>query len=304
MSQQSKASTRLGLLQPKLEAGDRAPMMVDNLERHIAEAAKLGIDLLVCPELYPGPVTWHTRYDVVERIQRAAQRHGVDVVMGTTEKADVDDEQAYHIVCVVISRHGEIIGRYYRHRPDSDYYYGLYALGPHWQFTYVAYDYGEDELPVFDMGDYKLGIAICSEIFVPKIASELADNGAELIVNPTGILIDDLGFTENWHTMVRQAAISKNAYSGTTMGLMDGALREAHVKTGLKPVDPATGLNRGHAMIASPEYILGTMTGPGILTANLDFDYIRGMRSSPEFPNGIHSLPPPYASLPGLHNLS
>jgi hypothetical protein len=44
------------------------------------------------------------------------------------------------------------------------------------------------------------------------------------------------------------------------------------------------------------------MRGPGILTADLDFDYIRRMRRDREFPDGL-VVPPPYTSLPGLDNL-
>ena len=271
--------------------------MLEDALGFVGQAAERGIDLLVFPETYPGPVSWRTRYEVVGPLSEAAGRHGVALVAGTTEKAD-GDERAHHITSVVIDSAGEEVGRYRRTHPRGAYYRGLYAAGPFWQFDYVE----ADELPVFDLGWGRLGVSICSEVFVPEIARTMAIKGAEICVFPTGCMIDDLGFTENWQTMVRARAIENNMFTATTMNLFDRELREAHVSSGLKDVDSATGLNGGHAMIASPEAVLGTMRGTGILSADLDLSYIRRMRSEPEFPEGV-TVPPPFVTLPGLANM-
>jgi len=285
---------RLGVVQPQGKPGDAAPEMLDDALAYVAEAAERGVDLLAFPETYPGPVSWHTRYEVLGPMCEAAGRHGVDLVVGTTEKAE-GDEHAYHIASVAIGRDGEIRGRYRRTHPGGTYYRGLYAEGPFWQFDYTP----ADELPVFEMDWGTLGISICSEVFVPEVARTLALKGAEVCLFPTGCMIDDLGFTENWQAMVRARAIENIMYTATTMNLFDEELRCSHVGEGLKPIDPATGLNSGHAMIASPEHVLGTMRGPGILTADLDLSHIRRMRTEPEFPDGV-TIPAPFASLPGL----
>lgn len=287
---------RLGMVQPRAFAGAAAPKMLDDAIAFVAEAATAGVDLLVFPETYPGPVSWHTRYDVVPALAKAAARHGVAVVAGTTEK--VGNERSFHIAAVVIDRDGSVLGRYRRTHPRGEVYQGLYSAGPFWEFDYVA----ADDLPIFDLGWGKLGVSICSEVFVPEVARALALKGAELCVFPTGSMIVDLGFRENWQTLIRARAIENNMYTATTVNLFAQDLREAHAGDGLPPVDPGTGLNSGHAMIASPEHVLATMRGPGILTADLDLDYIRRMRADAEFPEGI-VLPPPYASLPGLFNL-
>lgn len=271
--------------------------MLDGALGYIAEAGARGVDLLVFPETYPGPVAAAHRYDIIEPLRAAARRHGVAVVAGTTEKAP-GDEAAYYISAVVISAEGEVLGQYRRTHPRGEVYRGLYSAGPWWEFDYVE----ADDFPVFDLGWGKLGVSICSEVFVPEVARTLADNGAELCVFPTGTMIEDLGFTETWQTMVRARAIENIMYTATSMNLFGEELRSQHVGSGLGPIDPATGLNRGHAMICSPEHVIGTMRGPGILVAELDLDYIRRMRRDREFPDGI-VIPPPYASLPGLQNL-
>jgi predicted amidohydrolase len=293
------STMRLGMVQAHGRAGDDAPKMLDDALAHVEEGAARGVDLLVFPETNPGPVSWHTRYDVLGPMSEAAAKHGMYLVVGTTEKAD-GDERAYHIASVLIGRDGEIVGRYRRTHPGGTYYRNLYGAGPFWEFDYVP----ADDLPVFDLPWGKLGISICSEVFAPQVAHGLSRQGAELIVFPTGCLIDDLTMTENWQTLIRARAIENNIYTATCLNLFDEELRLAHVNDGfgLKPVDPATGLNSGHAMIASPEYVLGKMRGVGILTADLDLAYVRKMQAEPEFPEGV-VLPPPYITLPGIHNL-
>jgi predicted amidohydrolase len=292
------SSLRLGVVQPHSHAGADAPKMLEDALEYVAQAGRQGIDLLVFPETYPGPVSWHTRYEVVEPLRAAAAEHGVALVACTTEPIE-GQERAFHIACVVIDSDGEERGRYRRTHPRGEVYRGLYAAGPFWEFDYVA----ADELPVFEMPWGTLGVSFCSEVFVPEVARSLAERGAELCVFPTGAMIVDLGIDENWQALVRARAIENLMYTATTMNLFDQALREAHAADALPPIDPATGLNSGHAMICSPERVLGTMRGSGILSADLDLDYIRRMRAEPEFPDGI-VVPPPYATLPGLPNLA
>lgn len=288
---------RLGVVQPQAHAGHKAPAMLDGAVAYVAQAAARGVDLLVFPETYPGPVSASVRYEVLAPLQAAAAQHAVALVVGTTEKAPGADTN-YYITSSVIASTGDLLGGYRRTHPRGEVYSGLYSAGPWWEFDYVE----ANEMPVFDLGWGKLGIGICSEVFVPEVARTLALQGAELCVFPTGTLIEDLGFLESWQTMVRARAIENIMYTATSMNLFAPELRDRHVGTGLPPVDPGTGLNRGHAMICSPEHVLGTMRGEGILTADLDFEYIRRMRGEREFPEGL-VIPPPYASLPGLPNL-
>ncbi|MGI9557674.1 MAG: carbon-nitrogen hydrolase family protein [Solirubrobacterales bacterium] len=294
----SESTIRLGMVQPQGRAGEDAPKMLDEALAHVADGASQGVDLLVFPETYPGPVSWHTRYEVLGPMSEAAADHGIDLVVGTTEKAE-GDEQAYYIASVVIGRDGEIKGRYRRTHPGGTYYRGLYAVGPFWEFDYIP----ADDMPVFEMEWGTFGVSICSEVYVPQIAHAMSMNGAELVVFPTGCMIDDLELTDNWQTLIRARAIENNIYTATTMNLFDDQLRNGHIGQGdLKHVDGATGLSSGHAMVSSPEYVIGKMRGKGILIADLDLDYVRKMREEPEFPDGV-TVPAPYVTLPGTKNL-
>jgi predicted amidohydrolase len=271
--------------------------MLEEALGHIEEAGRMGVDLLVFPETYPGPTTHEVRYDAIGPISEAAAAAGVGVVAGTTEEVPGADG-TYYVSAVVIGADGHEVGRYRRTHPRSEVYAGIFGNGPFWHIDYQA----ADELPVFDMGWGVLAVSICSECFVPEVARAMALQGAEVCVFPTGVLIDDFGFTDNWRTMVRARAIENIMYTATTMNLFPDEMRQAACSGELAPSDPETGLNRGHAMIAGPEAVLATSPDHGILATDLDLARLRRMRSEPEFPEGV-VIPPPFASLPSVLDL-
>lgn len=289
---------RLGVLQPRAYAADEAPKMLEEALAYVSEAGGLGIDLLVFPETYPGPVSHDVRYEVVEPLSNAARDAGVGLVIGTTEPADGHGERSYYVTHMAIDRSGEVVGQYRRTHPRSEIYAGIFGSGPFWGVDYVA----GSEFPVFEMEWGTLGISICSEVFVPEVARRLALEGAEVCVFPTGVLIDDFGFTDNWRTMVRARAIENIMYTATTMNLFTDDMRHAASEGELVPSDPETGLNRGHAMVAGPEDVLLTWSEPGIAFTDLDLERLRRMRAEPEFPEGV-VIPPPFKSLPSVHRL-
>jgi predicted amidohydrolase len=289
---------RLGMVQPRAYAHEEAPRMLEEAIAYVEQAGREGVDLLVFPETYPGPTTHEVRYEVVEPLARAAAAHGVSVVAGTTEKVEGEGERTYWVSAVVIGADGNVAGTYRRTHPRSEVYAGIFGNGPLWGIDYKA----ADELPVFDLGWGVLGVSICSEAFVPEVARSMALQGAEVCVFPTGVLIDDFGFTDNWRTVVRARAIENIMYTGTTMNLFADDMRQAACAGELVPSDPGTGLNRGHAMIAGPEAVLAASHEPGILAADLDLARLRRMRDEPEFPDGV-VIPPPFASLPSVHRL-
>jgi predicted amidohydrolase len=298
MSPSRRDVIKLGMVQPRAYAGRDAPRMLEEALGYVEQAGREGVDLLVFPETYPGPTTHEVRYEVIEPLARAAAANGVAVVAGTTEKVPGEGERTYYVSHVVIDADGNIAGTYRRTHPRSEVYAGIFGNGPLWGIEYKA----ADELPVFDLGWGVLAVSICSEVFVPEVARAMALKGAEVCVFPTGVLIDDFGFTDNWRTVVRARAIENIMYTGTTMNLFADDMRQVACSGELVPSDPATGLNRGHAMIAGPEAVLAASHAPGILSADLDLARLRRMRSEPEFPDGV-VIPPPFASLPSVHRL-
>src|SRR5205807_8886459 len=51
----------------------------------------------------------------------------------------------------------------------------IYTGGPAWEFQWVP----GDEFPVFDTVHGKVGLAMCSEVYMPEVARALALRGAE-----------------------------------------------------------------------------------------------------------------------------
>src|SRR5262249_46278227 len=155
------------------------------------------VHLLLFPEMYPGPISYDVRYDVIGPLQEACAKHSIAVAAGTSTPIP-EEPEACHVTHIVIDENGSIKGKYHRTHPRKQVYSGLYGSGGCAKFKYTA----ADEFPVFDMGWGTIGISICSEMFVPEVARILALEGAEICLFPVGWLIDDLGWRDNWQTLV------------------------------------------------------------------------------------------------------
>jgi len=292
----SSEMIRLGVVQPRDYWDEAAPRMLQDALGYIEEAGRRRVDLLLFPEMYPGPISYDIRYEVIGPLQEACARHHVAVAAGTSTPVP-GRPQACHVTHVVIDLAGTIKGQYHRTHPRSEVYRGLYGSGGCARFEYTA----ADEFPVFDMGWGTVGISICSEMFVPEVARILALKGAEICLFPVGWTIDDLGWREIWQTLVRARAIENIMFTAACQNLFDRAMLKHYSERDI-PAGDSEGLNRGLAIIAGPEAVLGVMPNAGLLTADLDLARLRLMRRSQEFPDGL-TIPPPFGSMPGVHAL-
>lgn len=241
-------SVRLAVVQPRTRLGADEAANVKDAVRYVEDAAGRGADLVLFPETYPGPWTAAHRYEALEPLAAQARACRVWIVAGTTEPVP-GSRDGYHIVCALIGPDGAVAGRYRRTCPAGPY---IYKGGPFWDFEYTA----ADALPVFATPLATIGILVCSEVFVPELARILALKGAEIILMPAGRVVD---FNENWLTLVRARAIENLAFTATTQNLIG---------------------NPGMAMIAAPEEVLAQSTAEGILTADLDLDRLRTLRTT------------------------
>jgi predicted amidohydrolase len=284
---------RLGVVQPRDWWDHEAPRMLRDALGYIEEAGRRGVDLLLFPEMYPGPISHDVRYEVVGPLQEACARHRVAIAAGTSTPVP-GQPKACHVTHFVIDAAGHLKGQYHRTHPRSQVYRGLYGSGGCANFEYTA----ADEFPVFDMGWGVIGISICSEMFVPEVARILALKGAEICLFPVGWTIDDLGWRDIWQTLVRARAIENTMFTAACQNLFDRAMLKHYAGRDL-PAGDGDGLNRGLAIIAGPEGVLGVMPNAGLLTADLDLARVRLMRRSQEFPDGL-TIPPPFGSVPGV----
>ena len=211
--------------------------------RHIARAAEDGAAFVCLPETYPGPWRMPATFDPTAAMAEAAARHKVHVVFGTIEPIDAKAATAYNLICMAYPD-GRVV-RYRRTHPNGPW---IYTGGTSWEFQYVP----GDEFPVFDTAHGKVGLAMCSEVYVPEVVRSLALRGAELIFMPAGK--DKKTLWATWRTLIWARAIENLAVVVTTQNLFNHQ-------------------ERGLAMVAGPEEILFESTIAG------DLDR-RGLRSS------------------------
>ena len=82
--------------------------------------------------------------------------------------------------------------------------------GKWWEFQYVP----GNEFPVFDIAHGKVGLAMCSEAYMPEVTRALAMRGAELIFMPAGT--DKRKLWATWRNLIWSRAIENLAIVVTT----------------------------------------------------------------------------------------
>ena len=105
----------------------------------------------------------------------------------------------------------------------------------------------------------KVGLAMCSEVYMPEVTRALALRGAELIFMPAGVDKNRLWAT--WRTLIWARAIENLAIVVTTQNLFDHG-------------------QRGLAMVAAPEEILFESTAAGLSMVDVDLDRVRYLRAT------------------------
>jgi predicted amidohydrolase len=251
---------RVAIVQPITHRPPEDEANVAAAVNHIAAAAAEGAELVCFPETYPGPWRTPMSFDPGQAMIEAAAEHGVLVQYGTLEPVEGSDRRAFNVL-VLAGPSGEV-GTYRRTHPPGPW---IYADGDEWDFEYVE----ADELPVFEAGGAVIGLAMCSEVYVPEVSRALALKGAEIILLPAGT--DKRDLWETWRHLIWARAIENLAYVVTTQNLFD---------------EDESGL----AMAAGPETILFEAENPGRFMIDLDLDRIRGLRAGTDGPGSSEKV--------------
>jgi predicted amidohydrolase len=217
---------------------------------YIWDAADRGADLVCFPETYPGPWRMPAKYSPAAEIDAAARRFGIHVQYGTLEPlGDADPTAAFNVLRLA-GPDDAPAGNYRRTHPPGPW---IYAGGPNWDFEYVA----GDDFPVFDTEHGTVGMAMCSEVYVPEVTRALAIRGAEIILLPAGL--DKRRLWATWRNLIWSRAIENLAVVVTTQNML------SRDETGL-------------AMVATPEEVIFESTKPGMFLVEVDLDRIRELR--------------------------
>ncbi|HEY6274854.1 MAG TPA: carbon-nitrogen hydrolase family protein [Streptosporangiaceae bacterium] len=219
----------------------------------VAEAARQGADLAVCPEATQARFGSDLRA-VAEPLSggfgtglaEVARRTGVAVVAGVFEPAP--DGRVYN-TAVAYDASGARVAAYRKiHLFDS--------LGEH-ESAVVA---PGSEPVVADLAGVRTGFATCYDIRFPELARALVAGGAELIVVPTAWAAG-LFKEEHWVTLVRARAIENTAWVAAAGQVPDPASPPTRAPTGI-----------GRSMLVDPMGVVRADLGPWpqVIVAELD----------------------------------
>ena len=244
-------SIRIAVVQTRAETDD-PPKNVQRAVAYVRQAASLGARIVCLPETFPGPWTPPMDYDAIPELSETARDLDIHLIAGTIEPVPGDPGR-FFTALVLIGPQGEEAGRYRRTTPEGPW---IYQGGSFWDFGYAA----ASELPVFDIGSCRIGMLVCSEVYVPELSRQLALQGAEIIFMPAGLW--KMSQWDTWRVLTRARAIENLAYTATCQNIL------GHETS-----------NAGLAMICSPEAVLAEGSVEGVLVADCDLDRIRYLRA-------------------------
>lgn len=256
------SSLRLALAQPAIDRSAPERARIDDAVELVAEAGREGADLLLFPESYPGPISAAGDYDASQTIAEAARAASCAVCWSRVEPGD---DGLHCTVAYLVDKRGEERSRYVRSHPATGDVHPVLSGAP------MA---PGNELGMAELNGIPVGIAICSELWIPEIPRALAIEGAELLLAPAGGAFHRVA--PNWQLIARARAIENGFFVGLTQQLFDG--------------------EEGSALIAGPEAVLAESTRPGLCLATLDLERARWLRENDD----SMREPKPFDSLPGL----
>ncbi len=234
-------------------------------QAYVDEAAGNGAQLVCFPEGYPGPVFGpmdsggHLAKTPIEMMCDSARKHRVYISCGNLEESK-EVPGAYYLTNKLLSPQGKILANYRRCHPtgprSNARLYGKLHLLP------------GDEPMVVDTELGRIGLIICSEIFVPEMARIEMLMGAEIILAPVGGSHRGMGLSKSglsgelptWQCIARARAAENLVYVVTCVNVFSPEQR------------------RG-SFVAGPESIVAASGSHGILYATLDMDNLWYLRT-------------------------
>ncbi len=258
------SSVRVGLVLPESYFGEEEWRNAESALIYADEAASKGVQLLLYPEGYPGPMTGPLDnpkfpFNPVEELKKKAKDHAMYIIAGDVTESEMPG--AYLLNLRMFSPEGKEIACYLRQQPDTPplnaYLYGgkghlLPGKGP----CTVETELGP------------IGLQICSELWVPELPRLLMLQGAEIIVSPIHGRHSQTGFafSDTWHCIARARAAENLFYVLSTQNLYVGNFNYK------------TQMSAG-AVVAGPERMEADLSEPGVLVCDLDMERLRYLRS-------------------------
>jgi predicted amidohydrolase len=254
-------------VQPRSHHGPEEERNVEQALSWMERAAGEGAELVAFPEGYPGPTNPANDYDSLGPLAERAASLGLHVIAGRIEP--IAGADGHHVCLSLIDDTGAVASTYRRTSPVGPYVYKDLDV---WQVDYVE---GPEPPQVVNTRLGRIGMLVCSEVYVPELTRLLALQGADLIVYPAGGAINELLAT--WRTLLWARAIENLVFTVASQNLY-------------APDEQGVG------QIAAPERILAASPEEGLLVADLDLDRLEYLRAQDE----RIEFPKPYDAIPGV----
>jgi predicted amidohydrolase len=244
-----------------------------NLERSthwIAEAAKMGAELVVLPENFAFTGEEAKKRETAETLSTdhagpilsalvaAAKKHNVFVIGGGMPEKSGDFERPFN-ASVLVDADGRIASVYRKvHLFDV-------ALADGTNIRESDATKAGKDVVVTDVRGAKVGMSICYDLRFPEMYRKLVDAGARVITIPAAFTLTT--GKDHWHVLMRARAIENEVF------VLAAAQHGKH---------PRGRQTYGKALICDPwgDVLAQCGEGEGVAVANLDFAYQDRVRAS------------------------
>lgn len=251
---------KVAAVQPESFHGAEEHKNVDRALAYVDEAAALGAQLVCFPEGYPGPYSGpldsggHLRQSPIQALCGKARDRRVYISAGNLEP-NHELADTYFITHKLIAPDGQVLANYRRVQPNHP------CLNAHLMGGRLHVLPG-NEFVVLPTELGRIGLLICSELFVPELARILMLRGADIILAPGG------GTHHPTHTRVREAwlcvararAVENLVYVVVTQNLFYRGVT-------------------GRTAVVGPEGTLAEKSDAGLAMAELDLARLDELRS-------------------------
>ncbi len=142
------------------------------------------------------------KLDEIVKYQDFAEKNNVNLILGSVAlESDIPGKVTN--TCFVISRKGDIIGRY-----DKIHMYKVNKPG--FRFDESDDTIAGEKLGIFEIDGVKIGIGICFDLRFPEYFRELAERGAQIIFLPSHFNKGTGSIA--WEILTRARAIENQVY--------------------------------------------------------------------------------------------
>lgn len=243
--------------------GEEEYKNLDQAVKYVDEAASAGAKLICFPEGYPGPCHGpmpdpRQSQEPVAVMCEQARKHGLYISMGNVESVDGVDG-AYYLTHKLIGPDGRLLANYKRVQPDHP------QLNS-WLMNGRRHILPGDEIITVPTEIGRIGLMICSELWVPEISRIQMLQGAQIIIAPVSGAPSRSKFIlkDTWHCIARARSAENQLYVLIAENVF--VTPEGHSKLGV-------------ACIAGPEEMLAVSSAPGPVYSELDLDRLAWLRT-------------------------